>query len=316
MFMIYVLYGDEPFLLEQKLKDIKKEYDIHDENMNINVYDGAETSLDQLVEDCNTPPFLTEYKMVLLKNPVFMTTQKSSKEDTTGLENYIKRPMDSTILVIYHDVKNFDERKKLVKLLKKEAKYLVMDKISDVKLKANVLNSIKKRGARIDEDALELVLSRLPNDLMMISSEIDKLTLYTTHITKEDVDQVVTKPLEENVFELVGAIMKKNQNQAIHIYKDLMVRHEEPVKLIVMIANQMRLLMQVKVLDRKGYNDQEIAKILGVNPFRLRYIRVDAKNYDPGDLMKRLNELSELDIQIKKGLIDKKMGLELFLMKV
>ena len=132
----------------------------------------------------------------------------------------------------------------------------------------------------------------------------------------EDVRAVVSKPLEENAFELVSAIMKKDQQKAVHIYKDLMVNNEEPVKLIVLIANQMRLLMQVKTLDRKGYNDQEIAKILGINPFRLRYIRADASQYDIQDLMSKLNDLALLDTNIKKGMVDKKLGLELFLMKV
>ena len=129
--MIYVLYGEETFLLEQKLKDIQKEYDISKENMNLAVYDGNESLLKDIIEDCNTPPFLTDYKMVLLKNPVFLTTQKKSdsNNDTSLLEKYIKKPLNSTILVIYHNVKNFDERKKIVKLLKKETTYLLLDKV-------------------------------------------------------------------------------------------------------------------------------------------------------------------------------------------
>ncbi|WP_197066524.1 DNA polymerase III subunit delta [Beduini massiliensis] len=317
--MIYVLYGEETFLLEQKLKDIKKEYGISEENMNLAVYDSAATELKEVIEDCNMPPFLSDYKMVLLKNPYFLTTQKgpaSLHQDGTLLEKYLKAPMESTIFVIYHNVKNFDERKKLVKLLKKETTFMLMDKIGHHQLKSSVRNAVKRRKAVIDDEALEFMLSRLPNDLMMISSEVEKLCLYSQHITLEDVRAVVSKPLEENAFELVSAIMKKDQQKAVQIYKDLMVNNEEPVKLIVLIANQMRLLMQVKTLDRKGYNDQEIAKILGINPFRLRYIRADASQYDIQDLMHRLNDLALLDTDIKKGMVDKRLGLELFLMKV
>lgn len=317
--MIYVLYGEETFLLEQKLKDIKTEYGISEENMNLAIYDAAATELKEVIEDCNMPPFLTDYKMVLLKNPYFLTTQKgpaSLNQDGTLLEKYLKSPMESTIFVIYHNVKNFDERKKLVKLLKKETTFILMDRIGHHQLKSSVRNAVKRRHAVIEDDALELMLSRLPNDLMMISNEVDKLTLYAEHITIEDVRAVVTKPLEENAFELVSAIMKKDQQKAVNIYKDLMVKNEEPVKLIVLIANQMRLLMQVKTLDRKGYNDQEIAKILGVNPFRLRYIRADANQYDIQALMGKLNDLALLDTNIKKGMVDKGLGLELFLMKV
>lgn len=319
MKMIYVLYGEESFLLGQKLKDIKKEYSISEEMMNLSTYDALNTSLKEMIEDCNTPSFLSEYKMVVIKNPYFLTTQKVSAhldKDTTLLENYVASPNPSTILVIYHDVKNFDERKKVVKLLKKETIFVIMEKATHLQLKSSVRAAIKKRGAMIDDPALEFMLGRLPNDLLIISNEVEKLCLYSSNITIEDINQIVTKPLEENAFELVGAIMKKNQQKAIEIYKDLMVNNEEPIKLIVLIAGQLRLLMQVKSLDRKGYNDQEIGKLLGVNPFRLKYIRPDASKYDIHDLASRLNDLAMLDSQIKKGEVSKNMGLELFLMNI
>lgn len=317
--MIYVLYGDETFLLEQKLKDLKKKYDISEEMMNLSVYDDANVLIKDVIEDCNMPPFLSEYKMVLLKNPIFLTTQKiaeKNKQDLTVLEDYISHPFEQTIFVIFSDVKNFDERKKIVKRLRKETTFISLDEVSYHQLAASSRNAVKKRNCTIDDDALDLLLSRVNNKLMIVSNEIEKLTLYTSHITYQDVDVLVSKPIEENAFELVSAIMKKNQKRAISIYKDLMIQNEEPVKLIVMIANQMRLLYQVKLLDRKGYNDQEIGKILSINPYRIKYIRQDAKVFDSNDLLEKLNDLACLDKNIKQGLVDKKLGLELFLMKV
>ena len=78
----------------------------------------------------------------------------------------------------------------------------------------------------------------------------------------------------------------------------------------------MRLLYQVKLLDRKGYNDREIGSILSLNPYRLKYIRQDGKDFDIGELLKKLDELSELDVAIKTGKIDRFRGLELFLMRM
>lgn len=95
-----------------------------------------------------------------------------------------------------------------------------------------------------------------------------------------------------------------------------MILNEEPIKLIVLIAGQMRLIYQVKLLDRKGYNDKEIGKFLGVNPYRLKYIRQEGKSFDLNELLKCLDELSKLDVQIKTGKIDKKMGLELFMIRI
>ena len=74
----------------------------------------------------------------------------------------------------------------------------------------------------------------------------------------------------KNVFDLTTAILSKDKQKMMSIYKDLMTINEEPVKLIVLVANSMRLIYQVKLLDRKGYTDQEIAKMLAVNPFRFK----------------------------------------------
>ena len=82
------------------------------------------------------------------------------------------------------------------------------------------------------------------------------------------------------------------------------------------MASSLRTLYQVKLLDRKGYTDQEIGKYLDMNPYRLRYIRHDSPNFELDDLMQLIQSLSDLDLQIKRGMIDKYQGLELFLVKL
>lgn len=156
----------------------------------------------------------------------------------------------------------------------------------------------------------------MPNDLLEISQEVNKLCLYSQHITRETIDIMVAKQVEENVFELTKAILNKETGKSIQIYKDLMMNNEEPIKLIVLIANSLRLLYQVKLLDRKGYNDQEIAKMLSLNPYRLKYVRQDGKDYDIQELLQKLDELSQLDVNIKTGKIDRFRGLELFLIRI
>ena len=128
------------------------------------------------------------------------------------------------------------------------------------------------------------------------------------------VDYLIDK--NENVFDLTTAILSKDKQKMMSIYKDLMTINEEPVKLIVLVANSMRLIYQVKLLDRKGYTDQEIAKMLAVNPFRLKYVRKEGQFFQIDELLRCLNELSLLDVKIKTGQIDKKLGLELFMLRI
>ncbi len=317
--MNYVIYGDERLLMQQKLSSLKKEYHICEEDMNIITYWCHETPMSSIIEDALTPPFLSEYKMIVVKNPLFLTTAKqkdTSEEDIKMFMDYLSKENPTTILVIYHDQRNFDERKKIVKELKKEVEFFDISKVDNQQLYRSTHQAIKARGCEIDENALQLFLSRMPNDLLEISQEVNKLCLYTKHITMESIDLLVTKQVEENVFELTKAILNKETKECIQIYKDLIINNEEPIKLIVLIANSLRLLYQVKVLDRKGYNDQEIAKKLSLNPYRLRYIRQDGKDYEIKELLQKLDELSSLDVDIKTGKIDRFKGLELFLIRI
>lgn len=314
-----VIYGEEKLLMEQKLASLKKKYAILEENMNIITYWCHETPMSDIIEDALTPPFLSEYKMIVVKNPMFFTTQKqkeTKEEDIKMLMDYLKKDNPTTIFVIYHDQKNFDERKKIVKELRKTVHFIEVDKMDYHQLYKATHKAILARQCTIDDDALELFLSRMPHNLLEISQEVNKICLYTKHITKETIDVMVSKKLEENVFELTKAILNKQTAKSIQIYKDLKMNNEEPIKLIVLIANSLRLLYQVKLLDRKGYNDQEIAKMLSLNPYRLKYVRQDGKDFEIQELLEKIDELSQLDVDIKTGKIDRFKGLELFLIKI
>ena len=271
--MLYVLYGTERLLMDQRLDKLKKDHHCNQERMNYTVYDVSKEGMKVVLEDVMTPPFLS-------------------------------------------DEKNFDERKKVVKMLRKEAQFYEINPLNYYKVSDTARQAVKKRNCTIDDDALELLLSRKGTNLMDIASEVEKLCLYTQHIDIHCVEELVSRPLDENVFDLTTAILSKDKQKMMSIYKDLMTINEEPVKLIVLVANSMRLIYQVKLLDRKGYTDQEIAKMLAVNPFRLKYVRKEGRFFQIDELLRCLNELSLLDVKIKTGQIDKKLGLELFMLRI
>ncbi len=304
--------------MDNKLKAMQKEFNCNEENMNLSIYHGDQHSMKEIEEDLCTPPFLSEYKMVVLYHPYFLTTKKLKKDndDESILLEYLKKDNENTIFVIFHDANDFDNRKKAVKTLRKEVNFFEFDKLSHYKIKENIRKAIIKRKSNIDEDALELLVSRIDNDLLIASKEVEKLTLYTSDIHLDTVDMLVSKPLEENVFALTSAVLQKDTKTMFTIYHDLLVLNEEPVKLIMLLASQVRLLYQVKLLDRKGYTDKEIGKMLSVNPFRLKYVRQTGGEFQIQELASLLDKLSELDIGIKTGKIDKRLGLELFMLKI
>ena len=75
-----------------------------------------------------------------------------------------------------------------------------------------------------------------------------------------------------------------------------------------------RTVFNLYVFENKSH--KEIAQMLSIKSGRLWYIRRDSRNFDLKELLVCIDELSQLDIAIKTGKIDKYKGLELFLMRM
>lgn len=317
--MNVVIFGEERLLMNKKLEELKKRYDCSAEEMNYMAYDPSETPMDQILSDAMTPPFLTDYKMVVLTNPLFLTGAKQKDVDKAAVQafaDYISHDNPTTVFIVFYEGNKFDERKKVVKALRAHAQFFEMNKLTFQQLYKTTRESIIHRGCTIDDDALSLLINRVGDNLFDIANQVEKLCLYTKHIRKEDVDTLVAAPVEENVFALTNAILSHDMNKTMSIYRDLMVTNHEPIALIGLIATSLRNLYEVKFLTRKGYNDREIAKMTGINPRAIYPIRKNGSRFDTNELLSKLDELSQLDVKIKTGLIDKERGLELFLVNL
>ena len=176
---------------------------------------------------------------------------------------------------------------------------------------------LKKFSFNIDNDALNLFINKLNDDLYVITSELDKMILYKDNkktINLDDVRLVTSKIINSDIFDLIDAITKKNINEALALYDDLVLMQEEEIKLIVILANQFRLIYQVKEMYKMGYSELDIANSLDVHPYRVKL----AKNIDisSNDAIKYLRKLANLDELIKTGKIDKKEGFYKFMLSI
>ena len=100
---------------------------------------------------------------------------------------------------------------------------------------------------------------------------------------------------------------------AVKLFRDLRVSNVEPVTLISMLGNQFRLLNQVYYLFKNGRSDEQIAKELNIKPIRAQILRKNTSLVSEKAIHRTLNDLFELDLQIKSGLVDRFYVFELFL---
>lgn len=133
-------------------------------------------------------------------------------------------------------------------------------------------------------------------------------------ITTKDIEDVVIDNIEDNIFSLTNAIMDKDIKRVINIYNDLLLMGEEPIKLIVMIANQFRLILQVKLMVKNGYKERDMASEIGEHPYRVKL--ASNARFTIKELITYIKKLQKLDYDIKSGNIDKNFGLEFFLLNI
>ena len=87
--MLYVLYGTERLLMDQRLDKLKKDHHCNQEQMNYTVYDVSKEGMKVVLEDVMTPPFLSDEKMVVIKKADFLTTKKINFTPTITITSII-----------------------------------------------------------------------------------------------------------------------------------------------------------------------------------------------------------------------------------
>ena len=169
----------------------------------------------------------------------------------------------------------------------------------------------------MEETVFRQLCEQLPYDIATIQSELDKLELYGGTIDAQTLICLTTRTLEDDVFALVNAVVEKNVKKMFSIWEDLQILNKDPIYLIALIASQFHLLFQVKCAMIKGMHDQsEIASLLSVHPYRVKLALPVCARLSVDTIMDLLHRLADLDQSIKSGKLDKKLGFEIFLLKL
>ncbi|MFC4320845.1 DNA polymerase III subunit delta [Litchfieldia salsa] len=318
---IYLLYGTEPFLInETKELLVNKAINEEEKDFNYSVFDLEEVPVEVALEDAETLPFIGERRIVLLKNPLFLTSDKGKVEhNIEKLEAYINEPAPYTIIVFIANYPKLDERKKITKLLKREAEVLESNRLTEKEIVAWMSDRVASNGVVINEKAKSLILQLTGTHLLMLTQEIDKMMLFVGQggeITEDVVMSLVPRTLEQNIFTLIEKTVQRNLTEALRIFYDLLRNNEEPIKILSLLATQFRIILHVKEFSKKGYGQQQIAGHLKVHPFRVKLAAGQAQLFTEKELESIMLQLAEMDYEMKSGKMDKQLLLELFIMRL
>jgi DNA polymerase-3 subunit delta len=316
---VYLFYGKDTYIIKSKTNQIIAKNNIDD--FNITTYDVEESPLEEAINDAATIPFMADQKMVIIKNAYFLTSEKKGKKDLNhnlkSFQRYLENPVSETILVVQAPYVKLDERKAITKFLKQNSVFEECKPLKDQDLRGWVKRQLGKNGIAIDADALNEVINRCENNTEVIVLETQKLVLYAEGYTKVDLETVklvVTKNVEDNVYEITNMLLANNRSKALEIYNDLVMHNEDPLRILGILVNKYREILHTKLLLSDGKDKADVANYFNASPGRAFYIMKNAKGISLGHVEDQLLKLEDLDYKIKTGRIDKKVGLELFIL--
>lgn len=306
--MVYLLYGTEDFEIEEEIKKLSKGID----EMNISKYDLNNDMLSLALEDAKTMSLFGDKKLVIVDNANMFTG--STSKDSELIEEYLNHINENTTLVLIVHNDKLDTRKKITKLIKK------VGKVQEFNDELDTTSLVRRlfKDYNIDYKTIQLFIDRVGNNPLIIQSEINKIKIYKDNdknITEEDILNLTAKLIEIDIFKLIDYIVRKNKEKALELYYEMLKMNEEPIKIVVILANQFRIMYQSKELLKKGYSEKDIASTLKIHPYRVKLAIQNSRNYTSDILLKNLNALADIDIGIKTGTINKDLALELFILK-
>jgi len=319
---LYAITGTERMLIEEVTASLTETVrSKQEDDMNIMHFDLNETSIDDVVYEAESFPFFGGQKLIFVHSSYIFPGKKVSsavKHTPSLLEDYLKDPSDFSILVFIAPYDKLDKRKKITKALLKSAEVIDVTPASEKDTADYLKNYAQSRGYSMSREAFERLLQLTDRNLSKAKGELDKLMVYHVEdkeITMATIDKLVSKSLEQNIFELNERVLKKNVKQSIELYQDLLHQKEDPIKILALMISQFRLLLQVKILRTKGYQQADIAGILKVHPYRVKLALQTEKAFKQEILSRAHRHLITADYEIKSGKVNPEMEIELFIWK-
>lgn len=304
---VYLLYGDEPYLVNSYKKRLREAVS-GDDTMNFNYFEGKSPDVKEIISLADTMPFFSERRLILVDGSGYF---KSAPEELTS---YLPDIPETTCLVFCES--EVDKRNKLYKKVKEIGYAAELNKQDSGQLMKWAAGILGRDGKKITRQVMEYFLERTGDDMENIRTELEKLVCYTMGrevITKEDVDAVGTVHITNRIFEMVSAIVAGNTKKAMELYEDLLTLKEPPMRILFLIARQFNQLLQVKELAAKGCDKGTVASRIKVPPFAAGKLLAQARAFSQEQILSYVQLCVESEEAVKTGRLSDRLAVELLI---
>lgn len=321
----YLFLGDEEYMMNIAMNELKNKYiEESFETLNYTKLEGKDTFLEDLVNTCETLPFMSTKKLVILKDvSVFMQNINDSNEKK--FYNYIDGLGDYLILILLDNTSSIKKNSKLYKYFNKKNTAVDFSKLLNNDLINWINSTLSKHNKNMSMANINYFISNssyrsrnIDLNLYDIENELLKIINFSKDhaISKEEIDKILIKSIDTNIFELLNAINRFDAEAAINIFNDMYLSNEPIQRIFYMITRQIRLLIGYKLYRDKEYGDGDIQKKLGIKDYEFKKIRSQSFNFETDQLEKIMEYLLQMDLKLKTVSNQDKLEMEMLLVKL
>ena len=293
---VYVLVGTERLLIERVVDTVRKAVDSTGApGLNIEVFDGKDLDAARVISAARTLPMMADTRLVLLRHVDAMTPTEQ-----TNLAEYLADPCDSTCLLV--TATKLDGRAKLSKAAKKAGVLIEAKPLRGRELREFIRAEATAREHKIAPEAIEALLDAVGDDLAAIDDAVERLSLFVGAGQRIDTDAVtmcVTRIRVESIWSLVDAIGLKDRRKGVAAAQSLLDDREPPLRLLAMVARQLRIVARMREALSEGLRPQDAAKRAGAPPFKAGDLTESARRFTADSLGDAFTLIAETDRALK-----------------
>jgi len=243
---------------------------------------------------CLTLPVMAPRRLVEVRDG-----DSFNEADVDALATYLERPATETVLMLVCG--EIDFRSKFVKLLEKSKGCLVcrFDHPKDREMPGLVTRRAKKARLQLGPGAAEALAVTVGADLTLLERALEKLAIATEGtVSARDVSDHVADTHLEDAFAFVAAVAGGNRQAAVDAAAQMQAAREEPIRLIGLLAWQLRQVAQARSLLDEGKDPARELRLFGE---RAAPVLRAARALPPERHARRLAQLAEADVALKSS---------------
>ncbi len=302
--MVTGLTGENSFALQRELSRLVGAFITEHGDIAVERLDAAEAGMERIRESLQSAPFLAARKLVILRAPSLNKTFVDAAEDL------LSNIAETTDLIIIEP--KLDKRSTYYKWLKRHVVLQEFPELDEAGLTKWLVDSAKGQGGKLSNADARLLVERVGLRQQLLSRELEKLVIYSPHITRETIELLVEAMPQSQIFDLLDAAFSGNAKRALVLYHDQREQKVDPSQIIAMLAWQLRVLALLVASGQRS--PHEIVREAKLSPYTVQKSMPVADRLTPARLKQLVTGLLAIDLRSKRENISLDEALENYLL--